>query len=116
MCHLILFLPLLALPAFWLLPPGEATVLYVLVLTVSAGAYWLMMKAMRAPLVNGPATLMHACGVVRHADGRSATVWAGSELWSAESEQGVLSIGDAVEVVGAQGIVLKVRKVAARSA
>ncbi len=112
MCHLILLLPIIALPVFWLLPADEASGLYAAVLIASIGVYWLVVQAMRAPVVAGIESLMHTIGAVRDVDGRKASVWVGSELWSAEPEGGALSVGDAVEVVGAEGIVLKVRKVA----
>ena len=39
MCHLVLALPLLALPVFWLLPLGAAILLYGATLAVAAGVY-----------------------------------------------------------------------------
>jgi membrane protein implicated in regulation of membrane protease activity len=114
MCHLILLLPIIALPVFWLLPAGDASSIYAAVLVVSIGVYWLAVQAMRAPVITGIGALMHAIGTVRNVDGRKVSVWVGSELWSAEPEQGLLRVGDAIEVVGAEGLVLKVRKVGPR--
>lgn len=114
MCHLLLLLPIIALPVFWLLPAEVASGLYAAVILASIGVYWLVVQAMRAPVVAGIEALMHAIGAVRDVDGRKASVWVGSALWSAEPEAGVLNVGDAVEVVGAEGIVLKVRKVAGK--
>ena len=110
MCHLILLLPVIALPVFWLLPAGDAGVVYAAVIAASVGMYWLIAQAMRAPVVTGIETLMHRTGTVRSVDGRKASVWVASELWSTEIEPGALKVGDAVEVVGAVGLVLKVRK------
>jgi membrane protein implicated in regulation of membrane protease activity len=56
-------------------------------------------------------TLLHAVGTVRAEDGRKASVWVRSELWSAEPQEGALAIGDAVEVVGFEGLRLIVKKV-----
>ncbi len=111
MCHLILLLPIVALPLFWLLPAGEAGGLYAAVIGLSMGVYWLVLQAIRAPVVTGIGALMHATGAVRSVDGRKASVWVASELWSAEAEPGALQVGDVVEVIGAEGLVLKVRKV-----
>ena len=110
MCHIFLLLPVLALPVFWLLPPGEASALYAVVLIASVGVYWATAKAMLAPVVSGTETLLRAVGVVRDVDGRKASVWVCSELWSAEPLGGAVAVGDAVEVVGVNGVVLTVRK------
>ncbi len=110
MCHLILLLPVVALPVFWLLPTGDAVVLYAAVIAASIGVYWLVLQAMRAPVVTGIEALLHKTGTVRSVDGRKASVWVSSELWSAEGEPGALKVGDAVEVVGTTGLLLQVRK------
>jgi len=113
MCHLILLLPIVALPVFWLLPAGEATVAYAAVLALSLGIYWLVLQAMRAPAVTGIEAMLHRIGTVRSVDGRKASVWVASELWPAETEPGALNVGDLVEVVGSAGLVLAVRKAGA---
>jgi len=114
MCHLILLLPIIALPVFWLMPAGEATVAYAAVLALSVGIYWFVLQAMRAPAVTGVEAMLHRIGTVRSVDGRKASVSVASELWSAETEPGALSVGDPVEVVGSAGLVLTVRKAGAR--
>jgi putative membrane protein len=60
MCHLVLALPFLALSVFWLLPEGEAFALYVMALALTGAVYWLAIRAMRAPVVVGIGTLLHA--------------------------------------------------------
>lgn len=111
MCHLMLVMPVLALPVLWLLPPGEGIALYAVVLFVTGAVYWLAVKAMRVPLMSGTETLLRSVGSVRFADGRRGSVWVASELWSAESRDAPLAIGDAVEVIGFEGLRLIVRKV-----
>lgn len=113
MCHLILLLPVLALPVWWLLPPGEAAAIYAVVLIPSAAVYWLAVRAWRAPLLTGTAPLRGATGTVRRADGRCGAVWVASELWSATSADGPLAVGDEIEVVDIDGLTLRVRKVRA---
>ena len=110
MCHLLLALPLLALPVLWLLPFNVAVPLYVVVVALSIVVYILAMKAMRMPVSTGAEALLHAFGTVRSAEGRKATVWIQSELWSAESGSETLVEGDQVEVVAMDGLTLKVRK------
>jgi len=111
MCHLILLMPVLALPVLWLLPPGEAVALYAVILGVTGTVYWLAVKAMRAPIMSGTGTLLRRRGQVRAAEGRRGSVWVASELWSAESRDEPLAVGDAVEVVGIEGLRLIVSKV-----
>jgi membrane-bound ClpP family serine protease len=111
MCHLILLLPLVALPVWWLLPLGDAAVVYGLILVVSFVVYWFVMKALHAPVLTGTAPLRGATGSVLRADGREGSVWVASELWSALSTDGPLAVGDQVEVVGVSGLTLEVRKV-----
>ncbi|OGA52368.1 MAG: hypothetical protein A3G24_21075 [Betaproteobacteria bacterium RIFCSPLOWO2_12_FULL_62_13] len=110
MCHLVLALPLVALPVLWLLPFNAAVPLYGMVVALSAAVYILAMKAMRMPVSTGAEALLHASGTVRSAEGREATVWIQSELWSAESASETLVEGDQVEVVAMDGLTLKVRR------
>jgi len=110
MCHLILLMPVLALPVLWLLPLGEGMAAYAIVLVVSIAVYWITIKAMRAPLQIGIETLLHAVGTVRAADGCRGAVWVASELWSADFDDASLAIGDRVEMVAIEGVRLIVRK------
>ena len=111
MCHLILLMPIVALPVLWLLPLGEGIAVYTVVALVASTVYWLALKAMRAPGMSGIETLLGQVGSVRSAEGFRGSVWVASELWSAESRDAPLVIGDAVEVIGIDGIRLIVRKV-----
>jgi len=116
MCHLILFLPLLALPALWLLPPDAAIGVVAIIAVLSGAMYALVLKAMRAPLTNGPQRLLHALATVRRIEGRSLSVWVQSELWSAETDDENVKLGDTVEVLAIKGLTLKVRETAAERA
>jgi len=111
MCHLILALPVIVLPVLWWLPIGEGLVLYAFVLVVTGIVYWLSVKAMRAPVVIGVETLIQKMGTVRAADGHRGSVWVASELWSAESRDAPLVVGQVVKVVGVAGLRLIVREV-----
>ena len=53
MCHLILLMPVLGLPLFWLLPLGYALPSYVVIALISAFLYWLIRGAMRKPPQDG---------------------------------------------------------------
>jgi inner membrane protein len=107
MCHLILLLPLIALPIFWLLPLSSALLIYGAVLVLSLWTYWFVMQAMRRPIVAGKEELLHATGRVLEAHGNSAQVRVHSEIWSAVSADR-LRPNDIVEVIGVDGLKLHV--------
>ena len=114
MCHLILALPLVMLPVFWLLPLGAAIPLYGATLALTAAVYVLAVKAMRKPVCAGVEALLHAVGTVQAIEGRLVQVWVASELWSADAAEGV-AVGDVVEVIGIDGLTLRVRRLAKAS-
>ena len=47
MCHLTLFLPIVALPVLWLLPSGISVPLYAALVVLAVWACWLALEAMR---------------------------------------------------------------------
>lgn len=113
MCHLLLLLPLLALPLLWLLPLSVGVPLYGGVVVLSVVIYAFALRAMRMPVCTGAEALVHATGTVRSVDGRKAAVWIQSELWSAEYGSEPLAEGDRVEVTAIDGLTLKVQKLPA---
>jgi len=110
MCHIILLMPLLALPVFWLLPLGEAAPTYGVVAVLSAWLYYYVLRAMGRPVEIGREHLLGAVAevVAVQGDGRFR-VHVESEFWSAESRE-ALRVGEQVEVTGVEGVVLKVRR------
>ena len=116
MCHLLLALPLIALPVFWLLPMSAALPLYGAVLALTAIVYTLVLKALRRPVGTGREALLHASGQVRQVNGRRAMVWVRSELWSADADGEDLVVGDAVNVTGIDGLRLRIRRAQASEA
>lgn len=110
MCHLILALPLVALPLLWLLPPSVGVPVYGLAVFIALATYRLALRSMRMPVQNGPEALEHAVGVVKWSDARRLSVWVGGELWSAQAMEGAPDVGENVEVVGHRGITLLVRR------
>ena len=110
MCHLVLLLPLLALPVFWLLPLSIAIPVYLLVLMVTWLAWRFIMRALHRPVVTGAQGLIGRAGEVVTAGGgpgASATVRTCGELWSARCETRVRP-GDSVIVRGVEGLRLRV--------
>jgi membrane protein implicated in regulation of membrane protease activity len=99
MCHIILFMPLLTLPIFWLLPLNIALPVYLVILALSAWLYYFVMVAMRKPVVTGIEHLLHSQGEVIDAHEGHLHVRVDSEIWQAESND-ALQPGDQVKVTG----------------
>lgn len=108
MCHLILLLPIIALPVFWFWPWPVALGVYAVVLVVSGWIYFYVMLAMRRPVVTGVEHTMHSGGVVIDDAPNALRVRVNSESWRAESDQ-PLRKGDVVTVVGHDGLTLRVQ-------
>lgn len=107
MCHIILFLPVLALPVFWLVPLPIAGTLYLFILLFSAWMYYVVLTVMRRPARVGAETLLNRCGRVIRTQGEHSVIRLGNEIWSARSKQQV-SPGDDVLVIGRAGLTLRV--------
>ena len=110
MCHLILFMPLLALPVFWLLPLSVAAPIYFVVIAVSALIYWLIFKSMRKPIRTGREAMIHSIGVVEDASGDTLEVRIQGEHWTARCADEHLRPGDEIEVVSIEGLTLGVTR------
>lgn len=110
MCHLLLLLPLLALPVFWVLPLSEAVPVYGVVSVTSAWIYYLAMRAMQRPVETGADALVHSTAEVVGREGETFRVRLHSEIWSAECPE-QLQEGDHVEIISVDGLRLKVRRI-----
>lgn len=64
MCHILLLLPIFALPLFLFLPREVALPVYIAVSAVSAALYWLIWRAMRQPAKTGIEGMMGGIGTV----------------------------------------------------
>ena len=107
MCHLVLFMPLFALPVFWLLPWPLATAIYVCVLAISAWLYYVIIKLMHSPSKIGLHTLFNANGTIVQTDGLRGLARIGRELWKVESRTPLFE-DQQVRVTGRRGFVLQV--------
>jgi len=109
MCHLILLMPVLGLPLFWLLPLGYALPINFVMWLISVFLYWLIRKAMRKPIQDGFQSLVgtQAEVVSKRALTHSAKYLVRAkgegELWSAYSAD-ALEIGEQVNIVAVKGI------------
>lgn len=109
MCHLLLFLPLLALPVFWLLPLPAAVPLYLLALALSAWMYRALMHSRRHHAAGGADGMLGATAEVVRTDGRRGVVRLHGEFWNARL-RGDPCPGDLVSVEGVEGLSLRVSK------
>jgi membrane protein implicated in regulation of membrane protease activity len=116
MCHLILLLPIVALPVFWMLPPTLSVPIYSVVVLVSGWVYWYAVKAMRLPLVSEDVQLTRAVGtVVGRQSHRLWRIEILGECWLADSPER-LQEGDQVKITGRDGLTLHVRKLSSEGA
>ena len=109
MCHLILLLPFLALPVFWLLPLVPAASLYSGVVVLSVLVYYYSIKALRLPVSTGREAMLHSVGEVVAVTPPTLQVRVHSEIWDARSDQPLVE-GDRVEVTAIKGLHLQVSK------
>lgn len=110
MCHLLLLLPVLALPVFWIWPPQISLPAYGIAAAASLGVYVLVYRAWKAPLAHGLQLLLGATGRVVSVEGRRATLRVRGELWVADVRGLPLVAGDEAEVVAVDGLRLTARK------
>ena len=109
MCHVLLLLPLVALPMFWIMPLAAALPVYGVVLALSAAIYWYAIEAMRRPVQTGAEGMVGEIGEVIESRGAKLFVRACSEIWHAESAA-QLREGDRVKVVAVEDLTLRVQK------
>ena len=109
MCHILLILPLLALPVFWIWPLPLALSVYGAVLGLSAAIYWYAIRAMRQPRQNGAERMIGAVGCVVIGELGEVRSQVHGELWRVMSTV-PLSHGDRVKVVAAEDAALRVQK------
>jgi membrane protein implicated in regulation of membrane protease activity len=112
MCHLLLFMPFLMLPVFWLWPASVAVPFYTLAAIASGVLYWYWLKSARMPKLNGAEGMLGARGRVDRGE-RQVKFFFHGELWSAEADGDALAVGDEAVVVGIEGLRLRVRKATA---
>ena len=116
MCHLILLMPVLGIPLFWLLPLGYALPANIALWLVSAFLYRMIRRAMKKPIQDGFQSLIGADAEVvsKGTPGSSAKYLVRAkgkgELWSAYSTD-VLKVGEWVKIVAVKGIGVVVERV-----
>jgi len=113
MCHLLLFMPVIALPIFWLAPLNVAIPIYAVIVLISGVLYWLIVKSMRkTPLVGAeslPGTEAEVVSKLSPGHTAQYLVRSQGELWSARSAD-VLEPGETVRIAALRGISLVVER------
>ena len=102
-------LPVLGLPVFWLWPLSQAVPAYGVILALSILVYVYVIRAMRQPVETGAEQILHSLGKVVEAGAKETRVRVHSEIWRAGSTE-KLRPGDVVEIIGIDGLKLRVRK------
>lgn len=118
MCHLILFMPVLGLSLFWLLPLDYAFPFYVVLILISIFLYWLIRRAMRKPIQDGFQSLIGTETVVLSGltpeHSTRYLIRPQGELWSAYSTDN-LQPGELVKIVAVRGNGVVVERVEKRA-
>lgn len=109
MCHVLLALPLVALPVFWIWPLPAALPVYGAVVGLSALIYWYAIRAMRQPKQNGADGMAGETGRIVVDDLGQIHIQVRSELWEAVSPV-PMRHGDHVRVVAAEHTRLRVQR------
>lgn len=110
MCHLLLLMPLVALPLFWLLPIAIAAPIYGGIVVLSAWLYIFVFKALSRPIVSGKEEILHSTGEVVDVNDHEVHVRIHNELWNTESSD-TLRPGGRVKVIDMENLILKVKKI-----
>jgi len=110
---IVMLLPLVALPVFWLVPLGEAIPIYVVCFLIWAGMMWVMRASMKKAVTTGAEAMIgKQTTVVSQVPSDVVTpyrVQLQGEIWRASS-RGALHPGDTAVVVSVEGNKLAVRK------
>lgn len=107
MCHIVLLLPLIGLPIFWILPLPAAMTIYAILSLTAGWAYLRLASTAHQPVLTGRDALMHASGEVISKANHCIQVRIVGEIWQAQSKL-PLDVADQVEVTGINGLVLAV--------
>jgi membrane protein implicated in regulation of membrane protease activity len=111
MCHLILLMPVFALPVFWLFPFSTALPIYLIISGISAFLYFLIFKAMMMkPRVGKEAMLGQTADVIKDIAPEGKIKYL-SEIWTAMTDGEKFSVGDKVMIQGFWGMTVLVKEI-----
>ena len=110
MCHLILFLPVFALPLFWIFPPDTALPLYLFILGISLFLYFKVFQAMRQKVCTGQEGMLGRNGVVIEDIDPEGKIRCANEIWYAATEGRSLLKGEKVRITHIKRLMLLVEE------
>lgn len=110
MCHLILFLPVFALPVFWFFPLNTALPLYLFVIGISMLLYFKIFQAMRSKIQTGKEAMVGKEGLVVEDIDPEGRVQYASEIWYAMTKGRRFLKGERVKICGFRGLILFVEE------
>ena len=107
-CHLILFLPVFALPVFLAFPFETALPSYLIILAVSLLVYFKIFEAMRQQVQTGREGIIgNKCLVIEDIDPAGKIRYA-SEIWNAKTNGSCFPKGEYVRICGMNKLMLLV--------
>ena len=111
MCHLILFMPVLALPILWMVPLNLSIPIYALIVLISGLLYRIIVKSMSRKLETGKEGLVGEVADVVSGNDQSDgyLVRTQGELWNATSPD-MLQTGDTVDILAIDHLKLLVSR------
>jgi len=111
MCHLILFLPVFALPVFWFFPFPTAMSIYLIISGISLLMYFLIFKAMVMKPRVGIEAMLGKTGVVIKDIAPEGKIQYATEIWNAITYGKKFSAGEKVIINGFWGMNVLVKEV-----
>jgi inner membrane protein len=110
MCHLILLLPIFALPLFWILPLDAALPSYALITGVSFLIYYRVFQAMRQEPVTGQEAMLGKKGIVVEDIDPVGKIQYAGEIWSATTTGERFSKGELIRIAAVRNLMLLVEE------
>jgi inner membrane protein len=111
MCHLILLMPVFALPVFWIFPLSIALLIYLIISGISAFLYYLIFKAMTmTPRVGKEAMLGQAAEVIKEIAPEGKIKYF-TEIWNATADGKKFLVGEKVIIQGFWGLAVLVKEI-----
>ena len=111
MCHLVLFLPVFALPVFWMFPYSTAMTIYLVIMGISLLLYFLIFKAMMMKPRVGIEAMLGKTGVVIKDIAPEGKIQYATEIWNAMTDGKNFYIGERVIIHGFCGMNVLVKEV-----
>jgi membrane protein implicated in regulation of membrane protease activity len=109
---ILMVAPILAIPVFWLLPLGQAVIVYVIALALSGSMFWLMRGNRHRPVKTGKESLIgRDAEITSRSNGTRPryTIRIEGELWTTRSRD-ALKTGEQVIITASEGNTLVVSR------